>query len=87
MTFQSKYEPNINCIHAGSFFMLFLLSAFFFILFKNFQEQYQCQSVWITFFVCFAALRPKVSKGAKISYGYLMAGLSVDLTTLFPGQA
>ena len=32
------------------------------------------------FFVCFVALRPK-------STAMVMAGRSVDLTTLFPGQA
>ena len=53
-------------------------------------EQFGCQTViplhtnglllLVVLFVCFVALRPK-------STSMVMAGLSVHLTTLFPGQA
>ena len=39
-----------------------------------------CRSERKDFFVCFVALRPK-------STAMVMAGRSVHLTTLFPGQA
>ena len=51
--FTLESGESINPLHAGLFFMLMLLSADFFFLSKLtisknfFQENYQCQNVWI----------------------------------------
>ena len=45
----------------------------------HFMRQKPCRFLFFLF-ICFVALRPK-------STAMVMAGRSVDLTTLFPGQA
>ena len=45
-----------------------------------FKAPYTCSHVAACLFVCFVALRPK-------STAMVIAERSVDLTTLFPGQA
>ena len=67
-----------------SYFDIYLFHAY--ASFQHFCMYLQCkeknQHIQVTFclFVCFVALRPK-------STAMVMAGWSVHLTTLFPGQA
>ena len=50
------------------------------VLSMNFNMGFGCSEEFSHCFVCFVALRPK-------STAMVMAGRSVHLTTLFPGQA
>ena len=57
--------------HSLSFHYILVLLVIFTLIIK---------CIRVCFFVCFVALRPK-------STAMVMAGRSVHLTTLFPGQA